>query len=70
MSLRKILRIILSLGILVVLWISVAREWHERSPLWLFGSLVLSVILLLVILAEVTGVRRQRKQVPKKPLGL
>jgi cell division protein FtsW (lipid II flippase) len=70
MSPRKILRIILSLGILVVLWMRVSREWHDQSTLWLAGSVVLSVILLLVIFAEVTGVRRQRNQVPKKPLGL
>jgi hypothetical protein len=31
---------------------------------------VLSMILLLVILAEVAGTRKQRDQVPKKPLGL
>ena len=70
MSPRKILRIVVSLGILVVLWMRVGREWHEQSPLWVAGSVVLSVILLLVILAEITGVRKQRNQVPKKPLGL
>jgi hypothetical protein len=42
--------------------------------LWLVGSLTLSVILLLVVIVEVTGAqqkwRKQRDQVPKKPLGL
>jgi hypothetical protein len=74
MSLRRLLRIVLSLLVLVVLWSRQAREWHDRSGLWLVGSLTLSVILLLVVLVEVTGVqqkwRRQRDQVPKKPLGL
>ena len=63
MSPRKILRIILSLGILVILWMRAGREW-------LTGSVVLSAILLLVIFAEVIGVRKPRDQVPKKPLGL
>jgi hypothetical protein len=70
MSPRKILRIVVSLGILVVLWMRVGREWHEQSSLWLAGSVVLSVILLMVIFAEVAGVRKPRDQVPKKPLGL
>jgi hypothetical protein len=70
MSPRKILRIVVSLGILIVLWLRVGNEWHERSPGWLVGSVVLSVILLLVIFAEFTGIRKPRDQVPKKPLGL
>ena len=74
MSFRRLLRIGLSLGILVLLWMRVGREWQFRSHLWVAGSLTLSLILLLVIVLEVTGIqnrwRRQRDQVPKKPLGL
>jgi len=74
MSLRRVLRIVLSLLIIILLWIRTAREWHERPALWLAGSLALSVILLLVVIMEVTGAhrkrRRQRDEVPKRPLGL
>ena len=68
------MRIVLSVLIIVLLWIRAAREWNDRSGLWLAGSLTLSAILLLIVAAEVTGVqqkwRRMRDQVPKKPLGL
>ena len=72
MSARRILRIVLSLIILAVLWIRMAGEWHSRSASWLAGAIALSVILLLVVIAELTGVgqRRQRDEIPKKPLGL
>jgi hypothetical protein len=74
MSFRRLLRITLSLGILALLWMRVGREWQFRSPLWVAGSLTLSLILLLVVIFEVSGIqhkwRRQRDQVPKKPLGL
>ncbi len=74
MSARRLLRIVLSLVILVVLWLRVAQEWHGRSGTWLAGAITLSVILLLVVIAELTGAqrkgRRQRDEVPKKPLGL
>ena len=74
MSFRRLLRISLSLGILVLLWMRVGREWQFRSTLWVAGSLTLSLILLLVIVFELSGIqnkwRRQRDQVPKKPLGL
>ena len=74
MSFRRLLRIGLSLGILVLLWMRVGREWQFRSTLWIAGSLTLSLILLLVIVFEATGIqhrwRKQRDQVPKKPLGL
>lgn len=74
MSARRLLRIILSLIIIILVWSRAGREWHDRSGLWLAGSLALSVILLLVVIAEVTGVqqkwRRMRDEVPKKPLGL
>lgn len=71
---RRILRIVLSLVILAVLWLQVGRQWQERSVSWLVGGITLSVILLLVVIAEVTGAQRKgkklRDQVPKKPLGL
>ncbi|HEX4593833.1 MAG TPA: hypothetical protein VH157_06145 [Bryobacteraceae bacterium] len=74
MSIRRLLRIGLSLGILAVLWMRVGREWHFLSPWWVAGSLTLSLVLLLVVIFEVTGMQqkwhRQRDQVPKKPLGL
>ena len=59
MSLRRVLRIALSLLIIILLWIRTAREWHERPALWLIGSLALSVILLLVVIMEVTGAQRE-----------
>jgi len=74
MSFRRLLRIALSLGILALLWMRVGREWQFHSPLWVAGSLTLSLILLLVVVFEVLGMqnrwRKQRDQVPKKPLGL
>ena len=74
MSFRRLLRIALSVGILALLWIRVGREWRSHSTLWVAGSVTLSLILLLVVVFEVSGIqdkwRRQRDQVPKKPLGL
>ena len=72
MSARRLLRIVLSLVILVVVWMRVAREWQNRSGPWLTGAITISVILLVVVVAEVAGVQklRRRDEVPKKPLGL
>ncbi len=74
LPLRRLLRITLSVLILVILWTRTAREWRQHSGFWLAGSLTLSIILLLVVLVEITGAqqkwRKQRDQVPKKPLGL
>jgi hypothetical protein len=74
MSARRLLRIVLSLVILAVMWIRVAREWQGRSGSWLVGAVTLSVILLLVVIADISASRgkwrRQRDEVPKKPLGL
>jgi hypothetical protein len=74
MSARRLLRIVLSLVILIWLWTRAWREWHDRSGLWLLGSITLSVILVLVIVMEVTGAQNKWKQmrdrVPKNPLGL
>jgi hypothetical protein len=74
MSPRRLLRIVLSLLIIVLLWMRVLRDWRYESRLWLTGSLTLSVILLTVVIAEVSGVLRKRRrpqdEVPKRPLGL
>lgn len=74
LSPRRILRIVLSLVIIAVLWSRTARNWRELSGMWLAGSIILSVLLLLVVIVEVTGMqqrwRKQRDEVPKKPLGL
>jgi uncharacterized membrane protein len=74
MSPRRLLRIVLSVLIIAVVWIRTLREWHERPAGWLLASLVISVILLLVILMEITAAKRgrrsQRDEVPKHPLGL
>lgn len=72
MSARRLLRIVLSLVILAVVWFRAAQQWHDRSRTWLAGAVTLSIILLLVVIAEITGVMRgrPRDEVPKKPLGL
>lgn len=74
LSPRRLLRIVLSLLIIAVLWSRAATQWHERAGLWLAGSIVLSILLLLVVIVEATGMqqkwRKQREEVPKKPLGL
>ncbi|HEY6329230.1 MAG TPA: hypothetical protein VI756_07825 [Blastocatellia bacterium] len=73
MSARRLLRIVLSLVILAILWIRVGQEWHNRSGSWLVGAITLSLILLLVVIADLTGSRRKgppRDEVPKRPLGL
>ena len=74
LSPRRVLRVVLSLGIIAALWWRTGSEWHERRGVWLAGSLFLSVLLLLVVIVELTGAqqkwRKQRDEVPKKPLGL
>ena len=74
MSARRLLRIILSLAIVAVVWVRAGHEWHNRSGSWLAGAITLSVILLLVVIADLTAAqqkwRRQREEVPKRPLGL
>ena len=74
LSPRRILRIALSALIIAVLWLRVGREWREHGGAWLAGSVILSVLLLLIVIMELTGLqqkwRKQRDEVPKKPLGL
>ena len=72
MSLRRILRIALSLLLIILFWVRTAQQWRERPAFWLIGGVALTVILLLVVIMELTGAQRRRKQeeVPKHPLGL
>jgi membrane protein YdbS with pleckstrin-like domain len=74
MSARRLLRIVLSLGLVALVWMRAGRDWQTRSGSWLAGAITISVILLLVVIADITGAqqkwRRQREEVPKRPLGL
>jgi len=74
MSARRLLRIVLSLLIVAVVWIRAGHEWQSRSGSWLTGAITLSAILILVVIADITGAlqksRRPRDEVPKRPLGL
>jgi hypothetical protein len=74
MSARRLLRIVLSLLLVGVVWMRAGRDWQTRSGSWLAGAITISVILLLVVIADITGAqqkwRRLREQVPKRPLGL
>jgi RsiW-degrading membrane proteinase PrsW (M82 family) len=74
MSPRKLLRVVLSIVILTLLWLRIARQWRYESHWWLAGSLTLSALLLLLVVYLVAGVFRKarlpRDEVPKRPLGL
>jgi membrane protein YdbS with pleckstrin-like domain len=74
MSARRLLRIVLSLVLVAVVWIRAGRDWQTRSGSWLAGAITISIILLLVVIADLTSAqqkwRRQREEVPKRPLGL
>lgn len=74
MSPRKLLRIVLSVVIIVLLWIRIARQWRYESHWWLAGSVILSILLLLLVLAILRSTFRKRPdprdEVPKRPLGL
>ena len=74
MSTRKLLRLALSIVVLALLWMRIARQWRFESHWWLIGSVVLSALLLvLVIYLLVTSFRKPRNlrdDVPKHPLGL
>jgi hypothetical protein len=74
MTARRLLRIVLSLVIVAVVWMRAGREWQSRSGSWLAGAITLTVILILVVIADVTGAiqksRRPSDEVPKRPLGL
>jgi len=74
MSARRLLRIVLSLVIVAVVWIRAGHEWQSRSGSWLAGAITLSAILILVVIADISGALqkslRPRDEVPKRPLGL
>ncbi len=74
MSARALLRVALSVIIIGLVWFRAIRGWRYESRWWLAGSLVLSVLLILVVVSELFGVRkkwsRMREDVPKRPLGL
>jgi RsiW-degrading membrane proteinase PrsW (M82 family) len=74
MSARKLLRLALSIVVLALLWMRIARQWRYESHWWLIGSVILSVLLLaLVIYLLITSFRKPRNlrdEVPKHPLGL
>ena len=74
MSTRRLLRIALALVALVFLWTRTGKELHDGVGLWLAGSITLTVILVMTLVVEVSGIqqtwKRMRDEVPKKPLGL
>jgi RsiW-degrading membrane proteinase PrsW (M82 family) len=74
MSARKLLRLVLSIVVLVLLWMRIARQWRYESHWWLIGSLTLSALLLLLVIYLIVTVFRKprslRDEVPKRPLGL
>ena len=74
MSLRKLLRLALSVLVLTLLWVRIARQWRYESHWWLAGTVTLSVLLLALVIYLVGSVFRKprdlRDEVPKHPLGL
>jgi len=71
---RRLLRIIMALVALIFLWIRTSKELHDGAGLWLVGSIALTLIIVLALVFEVSGIqqkwKRMRDEVPKKPLGL
>ncbi len=74
MSLRMLLRLVLSVVILGLLWMRIARQWRYESHWWLAGSVMLAALLLLLVVFLISSVFRKprdlRDDVPKRPLGL
>ena len=74
MSLRKLLRLALSVLVLTLLWVRIARQWRYESHWWLAGTVTLSILLLALVIYLVGSVFRKprdlRDEVPKHPLGL
>jgi len=64
----------LAVLVLTLLWLRIARQWRYESHWWLAGSVVLSILLLLLILFLIkTSFQKPhdpRDDVPKRPLGL
>lgn len=71
---RKFLRLVLSVLVLTLLWMRIARQWRYESGWWLTGTLTLSVLLLALVIFLIAGIFRKprlpRDDVPKRPLGL
>jgi hypothetical protein len=74
MSLRKLLRIVLSVVVLAMFLPRVAQQWRYESSWRLFGSLMLAALLFVLLVLLVSSTfrkpRRARDEVPKRPLGL
>jgi len=74
LPIRKLLRLVLSVFILTLLWVRIARQWRYESNWWLAGTLTLSLLLVLLVIFLITSVfrkpRNPRDEVPKRPLGL
>jgi len=74
MSPRRLLRLVIAVVALTFLWIRTSKELHDRAGLWLVGSIALTVVIVLALVFEVSGIqqrwKRMRDEVPKKPLGL
>ena len=74
LSLRKLLRMVLSVFILTLLWVRIARQWRYESNWWLAGSLTLSASAAVLVIFLVASIfrkpRNPRDEVPKRPLGL
>ncbi|MBV9771978.1 MAG: hypothetical protein JOZ32_20565 [Bryobacterales bacterium] len=74
MSARNLLRIVLSVVVLALLWLRIARQWRYESVWWLMAGVMLSAFLLLLVVVSVRSAfgkpRPPRDDVPKRPLGL
>ena len=74
LSLRKFLRIVLSVAVLTLLWVRIGRQWRYESGWWLAGAITLAILLLLLLLVLIRSTFRKprdpRDTVPKRPLGL
>ncbi|MBV8819765.1 MAG: hypothetical protein JO022_15495 [Acidobacteriaceae bacterium] len=72
MSARRLIRLGLTIGVVVVLWMRTAQSGWDRA--WMTGSAVLTVLLAAAIAVEISqarkGYRRPADEVPKRPLGL
>lgn len=70
MPARPLIRVVLSLGVIAVLWLRAARLGGG----WVAGSIAMTVLLALVIVVEITQARNKyrspKDEVPKRPLGL
>jgi protein-S-isoprenylcysteine O-methyltransferase Ste14 len=74
MSPRGLLRIFVSVLLVALFWLKVARNGHDW-PVWRIGlGAILSAALIVVVIAQMKRFDRRshrlRDEVPKKPLGL